>query len=192
MMNKYETFHALCQGRRSHRKFSPEPVPEEAIAKILETAATSPFASGRKNWKIVVIRDKNVHREMEEAVRRQTEQLVADMEPDMTAMFRRYASNFARFADVSALLLPVFRVTPVMRSVLRDRLTPSLQGWERDNAVKSISCVAMLILLAAESLDLGACYMTGPLIAGEELARIAGLAAGQEIGAIIPVGYPLK
>jgi nitroreductase len=50
----------------------------------------------------------------------------------------------------------------------------------------------MLILLAAESLGLGACYMTGPLIAGEELAQITGLSAGQEIGAIIPIGYPLK
>jgi len=34
--------------------------------------------------------------------------------------------------------------------------------------------------------------MTGPLIAGEELAQITGLSAGQEIGAIIPIGYPLK
>lgn len=192
MRNSYETFHALCQSRRSHRKFSPEPVPEEMIAQILETAATSPFASGRKNWKILVIRDRDVCREMVEAIRRQTEQMAADMEPEMASMFRRYVSNFTQFADVSALLLPIFRVAPVMRSLLRDRLTPSLQCWERDNAVKSISCVAILILLAAESLGLGACYMTGPLIAGEELAQITGLSAEQEIGAIIPIGYPLK
>src|SRR5690554_5306357 len=111
MRNSYETFHALCQSRRSHRKFSPEPVPEEMIAQILETAATSPFASGRKNWKILVIRDRDVCREMVEAIRRQTEQMAADMEPEMASMFRRYVSNFTQFADVSALLLPIFRDT---------------------------------------------------------------------------------
>ena len=124
MRNSYETFHALCQSRRSHRKFSPEPVPEEMIAQILETAATSPFASGRKNWKILVIRDRDVCREMVEAIRRQTEQMAADMEPEMATMFRRYVSNFAQFADAPVLLLPVFRVAPMMRSLLRDRLTP--------------------------------------------------------------------
>lgn len=192
MTNNYEIFHVLCKGRKSHRKFSSKPVPEDMIGKILETAATSPFASGRKNWKILVIKDAALCREMVEVVRRQTEQMAADMEPEMATMFRRYVSNFAQFADAPVLLLPVFRVAPMMRSLLRDRLTPSLQRWERDNTVKSISCVAMLILLAVESLGLGACYMTGPLIAGEELAQIAGLSAGQEIGAIIPIGYPLK
>lgn len=192
MRNSYETFHALCQSRRSHRKFSSKPVPDEMISKILETAATSPFASGRKNWKIMVIRDRDVCRDMVETIRQQTERMATDMEPEMALMFKRYVSNFTQFADVSALLLPIFRVAPVMRSLLRDRLTPSLQSWERDNSVKSISCVTMLILLAAESLGLGACYMTGPLIAGEELAQIIGLPVGQEIGAIIPIGYPLK
>jgi nitroreductase len=51
----------------------------------------------------------------------------------------------------------------------------AVQRWERDNFVKSISCVAILVLLAAESLGLGACLMTGPLGAEEELARRIGV-----------------
>jgi nitroreductase len=62
--------------------------------------------------------------------------------------------------------------------------------WERDTYVKSISCVAMLILLAAESLGLGGCYMTGPLLAEKHIKATLHIKQGRDIGAIIPVGYP--
>ncbi len=65
-----------------------------------------------------------------------------------------------------------------------------LRQWERDNFTKSISCVVMLVLLAAESLGLGACYMTGPLIAEKEIGKIINIKKGRNIGAIIPLGYP--
>jgi nitroreductase len=63
--------------------------------------------------------------------------------------------------------------------------------WERDNYTKSISCVAMMVLLAAESLGLGACYMTGPLIAQNQIMEIAKTKPGREIGALIPIGYKI-
>jgi nitroreductase len=67
--------------------------------------------------------------------------------------------------------------------------TPELLQWERDNYVKSIACVAMLILLAAESLGLAACHMTGGLIAEDALGPLAKIRKGRSIGALIPIGY---
>jgi nitroreductase len=64
----------------------------------------------------------------------------------------------------------------------------SISLWERDNFTKSISCVALLIILAAESLGLASCYITGALIAEEELGRIFNIKTGRNIGAVIPVG----
>lgn len=188
----YEMFHALCESRKSCRKFTPDPVADELIDQILKTAATSPYASGRKNWKIIVVRDKDLFNKLALVVNSRAERMATDMDDEMAVLFKRYIQNFTQFEAAPVLLIPVFRISLIMQSILRDRLTPNLQSWERDNAVKSISCVAMLILLAAQSLNLGACYMTGPLIAGEELSSILDLAPGQEIGAIIPVGYPLK
>lgn len=95
------------------------------------------------------------------------------------------------FREAPLLIIPYFKVTPVMKSLLRESITESLLQWERDNSVKSISCVSMLILLAAESLGLGACYMTGPLIAEREISEILNIPPGRETGAIIPIGYKL-
>ena len=192
MNTNYEIFHSICESRKSCRKFAPEPVANELIDKILKTAATSPFASGRKNWRVEVVRNKDLFNKLASAVNSRAEMMASDMDDDMAILFKRYIQNFTHFEDAPVLLIPVFRISPIMKSILRDRLTSDLESWERDNAVKSISCVAMLILLAAQSLNLGAVYMTGPLIAGEELSSILGLPPGQETGAIIPVGYPLK
>jgi len=192
MNTNYEMFHALCESRKSCRKFTSDPVADELIDQILQTAATSPYASGRKNWKIMVVRDKDLFNKLASAVHSRAEAMASDMDDEMAILFKRYIQNFIHFEDAPVLLIPVFRISPIMKSILRDQLTPDLQSWERDNAVKSISCVAMLILLAAQSLDLGAVYMTGPLIAGEELSSILGLPPEQEIGAIIPIGYPQK
>ena len=49
--------------------------------------------------------------------------------------------------------------------------------------------VERLRRLGDESLGLGACYMTGPLLAARELAKLAGLKPGREPGALIPLGY---
>jgi nitroreductase len=192
MKTNYEMFHNLCESRRSCRRFSTDPIPEETIEKILKTSATSPYASGRKNWRIEVVRDKELINNLAILVRSRAEIMAAEMDDEMAFLFNRYMQNFTHFEEAPVLLIPVFRISPLMQSILRDRITPNLQTWERDNAVKSISCVAMLILLAAQSLNLGACYMTGPLIAVDELSSILNLAPGQDIGAIIPIGYPLK
>lgn len=189
MFESYKAFNTICSNRKSYRQFSEKPVSDDLIKKILDSASTSPFASGRKNWKVLVINSEREKKMMLEAVDREIEKIAAAIEPDMSGIFLRYANNFRQFAKAPTLLLPIFRVTPVMRSLLRNKITPAVREWERDNSVKSISCVAMIILLAAESLNLAACYMTGPLLANDELAKIAKLPSEYEIGAVIPVGH---
>lgn len=78
-----------------------------------------------------------------------------------------------------------------MQAMLREQLTEEIAVWERDNLTKSLSCVSMMILLAAESLGLGSCCMTGPLLAAEEIATFTGIPSGSILGAIIPVGHKL-
>lgn len=191
MLSEYEILLSLCEGRRSCRKFSPEPVPERDIERILKVASTSPFASGRKSWEVLVVRDKCVFEALEQAVAANVERIAGQMDEDVSKLFKQYARNFSFFRQAPVLFIPVFKVVPTFKAMMRDHLTPDLQQWERDNIIKSISCVSMLVLLAAQSLGLGACYMTGPLLAQENLAAVLNLPPGRQLGAIIPLGKPL-
>lgn len=192
MKNLYEDLLTICSLRKSCRNFSAEAVCEEHIQQILKLAHTSPYASGRKNWDILVIKDKNVINKLAHVIAEETAHLAKQMDEETGTLFHKYAQSFLFFREAPVLFLPVFRIPFTMQALLRENITQEIRLWERDNAVKSISCVAAFILLAAESLGLGACYMTGPLLAQDKLTEVLKLLPGQTIGAIIPVGNPLK
>ncbi len=185
----YDNLREICARRRSVRSFDERPLSPGEIAGIREIAAYSPYASGKKNWELKVLTDREEILALAEIVRTACRDIEGRVRDDFREWFRDYADNFSLFASAPALFIPVFRVQPSL-STMTDGPVEGIARWERDTFVKSISCVAMLVLLAAESLGLKGCYMTGPLIAGPELAERLGLRNGYEIGAVIPVGHP--
>lgn len=191
MENPYLQLKHLSGTRKSCRKFKPDEIPQDSIDKILSVAEHSPYAGGSRSWGVVVVKDSFVKERLVQAIQNKVTATAQEMEPDSADLFIKYSQNFTFFREAPLLIIPYFKVTPLMTSLLRDSITDTLLQWERDNSVKSISCVSMLILLAAESLGLGACYMTGPLIAEREIADIIKIPPGREAGAIIPVGYKL-
>jgi nitroreductase len=184
----YDRLLSICESRSSTRTFDAKRIPDEVIEKILTIARTSPYASAKKNWDVAVITDRDKLGRMKQAVEDRVSSIRKIIRPDVEEQFAAYAGNFTFFASAPAVFVPVFRTAPAL-SLMVPGPDPSVVQWERDNFVKSISCVAMLILLAAESVGLGGCYVTGALIAEQELAALLDLPPGRNIGALIPVGY---
>lgn len=188
MTTRIETLQSLCAARRSRRAFADRPLPDELIEQIRAVAMTSPYASGKKNWEIMVITDRALREAMALVVEQRIGAIRAEIRADHAEDFSVYARQFTAFVSAPALFIPTFRVAPSL-SLLCPDPAGHIARWERDTFVKSISCVAMLILLAAEALDLAACYMTGALIAEESLGKLIAVKNGRSIAAIIPVGY---
>lgn len=184
----YNQLYAICQARRARRVFAEQPLSEDQIEKILGVAYTSPYASGRKNWEVQVVTDPSVLAAMAAAVQVKIAEIRGGIRADFAADFAAYATNFLAFAQAPALFIPTFRIAPTL-SLMVDSASDEIARWERDNYLKSISCVGMLTLLAAESLGLAACYMTGPLLAEKEIGELIKLKRGRNIGALIPVGH---
>lgn len=189
MEERYEMLRNLVSSRHSCRSFSEEKLNSDQIEKIQEIASHSPFASGRSNWKIMVVSGRDALHKIADTVRKEAVALSEAMDPEAAGFFLKYASSFTFFEDAGALFIPYCRETSTMRSLLRENATEEILNWEHDNITKSLSCVSMLILMAAESLGLGSCYMTGPLVAGKALAMELGIRDNFIIGALIPVGY---
>jgi len=51
------TFDAIF-GRRSIRKYTPQPVPEELVTELLKAAMSAPSAGNEQAWQFIVIRDR--------------------------------------------------------------------------------------------------------------------------------------
>ncbi|MCW4014155.1 MAG: nitroreductase family protein [Candidatus Bathyarchaeota archaeon] len=52
--------------RRSVRKYKPEPIPEEHLKTILESARLAPSAGNKQPWRFIVVRDDEKKRELAE------------------------------------------------------------------------------------------------------------------------------
>jgi nitroreductase len=51
---------ALLKGRRSIRRYRPDPVPDEMIGQLLEAGRWAPSASNRQPWQFIVVRDEAI------------------------------------------------------------------------------------------------------------------------------------
>lgn len=205
--NLYDNLKEICENRKSRRVFKDIPVSDEMIEKILYIAKTSPYAAGKHNWDLQIIKDKEILKKIADAVREKNSTLTNYLDDEYVEGFRQYSSNFVFFENAQRVIFLNFRIQRSVSLMLKKnqneilneallneseiikKLKNEISEWERDSYVKSISCVAMLILLACESLGLGACYMTGPLIAENEISQIIKLKKGRNIGAIIPIGF---
>ncbi len=59
-----ESVLALLKGRRSIRRYRPDPVPDEMVEQLLEAGRWAPSASNRQPWAFIVVRDEAVRREV--------------------------------------------------------------------------------------------------------------------------------
>jgi nitroreductase len=187
-MDPYAALEAICMARHSTREFLDTPVSGTLVEKIVSIAGTAPFAGGSKKWEVMVVSEKALIKESARVVRARVEELHGSIRPPFQHGFLEYARYFSAFESAPVLLLPVFNVTRAL-SIMLPQAPESIVRMENENFVKSIACVSMLLLLAAQSLGLATCFMTGPLLAEEELGRLTNVKSGRRIGAVIPLGY---
>ncbi len=191
---EYLALERICKRRKSVRAFNEKEVYEDDLEKIINIANTSPFASGKKNWDLTIIKDKAKLSLISERIKSYLEEFTSLIKEDFRKDFINYSRNFTFFETAPAVIFLTYRTTSATSRSLDlnkaiDRDLLKVEEWERENSAKSISCVAMLILLAVESLGMGACYMTGGLLAESKFIDLITNKKERKIGAIIPIGY---
>lgn len=64
-------FYETVRRRLSVRSYKPDPVPEDALNRILEAGRLAPSAKNRQPWRFVVVRDPEVRKQLVPACRNQ-------------------------------------------------------------------------------------------------------------------------
>jgi nitroreductase len=156
---------ALLQARHSCREFAPRPL-ETGMLEALEAAfSQAPQAGGARHLACTFITDADTIRELADAGRRAFAGLCNEI-PSAFAReeTRRYGENFFWFADAPALAVVTCRKPPAFLRVAMGDKAALLWGGELSGAM-----AAFALLLAAQTLGLGACCLTGPLIVWREM-----------------------
>jgi nitroreductase len=127
-------------GRRSVRDYLPDPVPQEAIIRLIEAAIQAPSAINQQPWRFVVIRDRSL-----------LEQISRDAKKHMLSA----ASTWRLPAHLSEKLAdPAFNLfyhAPALIVIA----APSVGPW----IVEDCALAAENLMLAAHGDGFGACWI---------------------------------
>src|SRR5512145_2634580 len=105
-----DLFEAIAN-RKSIRRFKDQPVPDEAIRKILDAGRLAPSANNTQPWSFLVIKDRAVLAAMARAVREQIDRMAPHAEDDRQAQ---------RLAAYKGTYYTFFEKAPVVIAVLMD------------------------------------------------------------------------
>ena len=161
------------RGRRSIRRFRPDPVADEVLERVVDAACRAPFGTRRDERVLEVLGG-------EEKTR-----LVEFIEHRLEAVIRAMGEGPSRQTlGFARAMLPAIEQAPVVVAVFTaiGREGPEL-------SISSAACAVQNLMLAATAEGLGACYLTGALALGDEIAHLFGLADYRLI-ALVPLGFP--
>ena len=180
MAEEISLFDAL-RTQRSIRRFSPDPVPDEAITKIITAATWAPSPGNTQPWYFVVIRDPEVKDRVAEYCYQET--IVARSDPVQEA---RRLNNPGSYQTGEDLMRTMGKV-PVLILVCVDSQVgphgPRVGGSTIYPAVQNL-------MLAARSLGLGTCLTTRYNHFDKEIKELLGIPDDVDTAALIPLGYP--
>lgn len=185
---------AMIEGRRSIRRFKPDPIPEEDIRELARLATLAPSGSNKQMWRFVAGTNKEVLAQMAAAVSAAVERMAAW--PEAVGRERRILGikNYSLFFTEAPVTFAVFMepYQSAADTIMRDH------GLSREEInhlrgapdFQSIGAAIQNLLLAAHAMGYGGCWMCGPVVAADEINRILGVEPPFSLVALVPIGIP--
>lgn len=192
MLETHPLFEILSQ-RRSVRQFASTPVPQEILMELVKAAGLAPSGSNKQSWRFIIVQTPEIIAQAAEEVEKACLNLNKKMNPEFRQDFTLYAQYFLHFRFAPVLIVPIFRNSIGFSRAFDPALYPQeytqMVEMEEHTTIMSISLAIENLLLAAQTLQLGACCMTGPLIARESLNKVFRVPEQWHMALVIPVGY---
>jgi nitroreductase len=168
-------FYDVIKSRRSCRIFTPDPVPRDALERIVEAAVWAPSGKNRQNYRVFVVTGKKKDQLVSIADRSFPfiEDSLKKMYDEKIVSFTR---NFFKTLGGAPVLL-VFYSVPTDEGQLVDTQT--------------VAAAVENALLAATCEGLGSCWTVNPVHLKDEVDQVLGV-EGMDLIAFVPVGFKGK
>ncbi len=173
--------------RRTIRRYTPDPIPDELINELLTAAIWAPSAHNRQPWRFAVVRAASTKAQLARAL---GQKLRADLNADGAPsglIENEVTRSYQRITAAPLLILLCLSMTDM------DSYPDAVrQQNEWLMAVQSTAMAGQNLLLAAHALGLGACWMCAPLFAPEAARQALNLPVDWQPQALITLGYPAE
>ncbi|MBA2606329.1 MAG: nitroreductase family protein [Acidobacteriota bacterium] len=182
-IKRAEEFYVNLNQRRTVRDFSDEEVPFEIVEKAILTAGTAPSGANMQPWRFVVVRDKEIKRQIREAAEKE------EFESYHGRMSEKWLRRLAQlgtdehkpFLEIAPYLIVVFRINSVTEN---GETEPTYYSQE------SVGIAVGMLLAALHNAGLATLTHTpSPM---KFLQEILQRPKTEVPFVLIPVGYPAK
>jgi nitroreductase len=189
------------------REFTDEPVPDEVLARVLDTARFAPSGGNRQGWQVVVVQDAGTRRALRDlylggwyeylaimmagltpwapVTDREAEARAMANAPDLAAHGGGPRAGFAEQLDEVPVLLALFADLRVVAAVDRDHDRYTFAGGA------SVYPFAWNLLLAAREAGLAGVITTMPIRREVEVKDLLGAPDHLALAAVIALGHPV-
>jgi len=188
------------------RDFTPEPVDDATLARVLEVARFAPSGGNRQGWRVVVVQDPATRRRIREAYLASWYEYLAqraagltpwsptadrDAEADAVAGAPAIAEaadpgGFAETIDRVPVLLVLLVELDALAAVDRDLDRYTFAG------AASVYPFAWSVLLAARDEGLGGVMTTMAIRQEHDVLDALGAPAGWAVAAVLAIGHPTR
>ena len=181
------------------RSFPDEPVTDETVHAILETARFAPSGGNRQGWRVAVVKDGALRRQMGELMQGVWDEYMAAASGGRTPFTVVAAGNYSEPRVVAGgrpnPVIADIEHHPVVLVIAVDLSLVAMmdQGLSRPPLTGGASLYPFCwsILLAARAFGVGGVLTTFLSRKEPEAGAVLGLPAGWAIGAVIVLGHPV-
>lgn len=184
-------FLQLVKTRRSVRAMTPAPILPEHLEMIVDCGLAAPSGSNQQPWHFAVVTNRDLIGQMQGAAAAKVEEIKSRItSASAHKSFDGYMQYITFFVNSSAVICCFVEPYRALLERLLSRYAPECSVSTRENAsVQSVAAAIENMLLAAHSLGYAACWMTGPLVAKEEIEALVKPEGKWELLAMVAVGH---
>lgn len=183
----------LMKKRRSIRKFLPDAVTDKQIEALISAAVTAPSGCNSQCWRFIAVRTPEKIQEIAAAVENGVRRFYADTDDDFISTRIKQTTFFK-----NAPLIILVYLTDMEYYIPRVTEIYAEKGMDSTAMLSAMGCPDILsvgaavenLLLAAEEMGLGACWMNDPIVSEKEINELMNIKKGQRLLSVIPVGKP--
>lgn len=189
----------IITARRSIRQWKTASVPEDLVIRALELATWAPNSGNHQPYKIIIVRDREIIHAIADAVQKKTDLVASWPEADsLRDVVDRWRATTAFFRDAPicvAFFMAQYISTADKILGARTANDPEASAMLEarkigSSALQTMGALISHFLLVLHTFGLGACWMTGPVQAKQEIENLLGNPPAMDFVALVPVGYP--
>ncbi|MBI9072881.1 MAG: nitroreductase family protein [Melioribacteraceae bacterium] len=185
-------FIEVAEKRTSVRSFTDEPVPADKLKEMVRIAATAPCIGGKETWKFKAVTNKAVMKKMADVVKTKYKEVLPGNDERITENTKRAVEMFSSLFEKAPAVIAVLAepYTAIVDQVLSETAYnhDELNKMRNYPDIQTIGAAIQNLLLAAVNLGYGACWLTGPMVAKEELSKLINVENPYKLFAFVAVG----